>query len=182
MSSVRVRLLPRPSLEPRSPSLSELERSVVDARSAGTSPNAMPVSSVIDRRREQHARVERDRRGARNARGALPSRARARRSRASAEARRSAEHREQHALREQLRDHPRPARADRDAHGDFALPPRRAREQHVRDVRARDQQHERDGAENHEQRRAHVSDDLRREIGDAHVAVRSRILLLELRR
>ncbi len=35
---------------------------------------------------------------------------------------------------------------------------RRTREQQVRDVRARDQQHEADGAEQHEQRRSHVAE------------------------
>ena len=39
------------------------------------------------------------------------------------------------------------ARADRGADGDFALPAGRAREQQVGDVRARDQQHEADRAE-----------------------------------
>ena len=53
---------------------------------------------------------------------------------------------EQHALDEQLPDDPPPARAERDADGDFARPVGRARQQQVGDVGAGDEQHERDRA------------------------------------
>ena len=70
---------------------------------------------------------------------------------------------EQHALGEELADQPAAARADRRAHGDFALADRRAREQQARDVGAGDHQQERRGAEQREQRRAGRSRRLRRE-------------------
>ena len=58
-----------------------------------------------------------------------------------------------------------------------------ARQQQVRDVRARDQQHERHRGEQHEQRLSRVADDdlLHRHDGDALVAVAERILLPEPR-
>ena len=56
------------------------------------------------------------------------------------------------ALDDQLPDDPRAAGAERDAHRDFLLAADRAREQQVGDIGARDQQHQRDGAEQHQQR------------------------------
>ena len=61
------------------------------------------------------------------------------------------------ALGEQLLNEPAPARAYRQADADFLLPPGRAREQHARDVRARDHQDEADDehqAETDRQQRA----------------------------
>ena len=55
-----------------------------------------------------------------------------------------AERREHQALGEQLTDQPAAARADRQADADLLLPARGARQQHVGDVRARDQQHQPD--------------------------------------
>ena len=57
----------------------------------------------------------------------------------------------------QLPDDPCAARAERLSHRDLPLARDRAREQQVRDVRAGDQQHEADGAEEHEERRPDIS-------------------------
>ena len=53
-------------------------------------------------------------------------------------------------LGEQLADDPQPAGAERRADRDLAMADRRAREQQVGDVRAGDQQHQRDGAHHHQ--------------------------------
>ena len=58
-------------------------------------------------------------------------------------------------FREQLPDQARTPRTKRAAHRQLTLAGAGAREQQVGDVRARDQQHEPDGAEQHEQRCAH---------------------------
>ena len=49
--------------------------------------------------------------------------------------------------------------AERDADGDLLLARGRAREQQVRDVRARDEQHERHGAHHDQHGASHVADD-----------------------
>ena len=54
---------------------------------------------------------------------------------------------------------PLPAGSERDADGDLLLARRRAREQQVRDVRARDEQDERHGAHHDQHRASHVADD-----------------------
>ena len=62
----------------------------------------------------------------------------------------AADERQHHALREQLlRDAPAPG-AERGAHRQLARARRAARELQIRDVRARDEQHQRDGAEDDE--------------------------------
>ncbi len=60
-------------------------------------------------------------------------------------AERAADRREDEALAEQLPHEPPRARAERHAHGDLALADRRARQEQVGDVRAGDEEHERDG-------------------------------------
>jgi hypothetical protein len=62
--------------------------------------------------------------------------------------------REQEALGEDLADQPPARGADRRPDGHLALPRRGLREEHVRDVRAGDEQHEADRAEQDEERRA----------------------------
>ena len=64
-------------------------------------------------------------------------------------AQRSSSERENQAFREQLPDETAPACAERDAHRHFALPDSGPRQQQVRDVGARDQQQQGDGAEEH---------------------------------
>ena len=73
-------------------------------------------------------------------------------------------------------------RAERETDRHLAMPRRRAREQHVRDVRAGDEQHEPDGAEQHQECRADVADDHGVERRDRHVAIRPGKRLLEVRR
>ena len=58
----------------------------------------------------------------------------------------AADEREENALDEQLPDDAPPGGAEREANGNFARPMRRARQQQIGDVRAGDEQHERDGA------------------------------------
>src|SRR5262245_40171536 len=65
---------------------------------------------------------------------------------------------ERDALSEQLPYEPAPAGAERTTDGDLALPDRRSREQQVGDVGTRDQQHEPDRAQERQQGRAHVAD------------------------
>ncbi len=60
----------------------------------------------------------------------------------------------QHALDQQLPHDPPAVGAERDAHGNLARPVRRAREQQVGDVGARDEQHEADGAHQRQEYRA----------------------------
>ena len=66
----------------------------------------------------------------------------------------AAEQAEQQAFGQQLADQPAPARAKRGADGDLFLPAGRAREQQIRDIGARDQQHERHRSEHDEHRDA----------------------------
>ena len=72
---------------------------------------------------------------------------------------------------DELPDQPQPARAERRAQRHLVLPGGRAREQQVRDVGARDEQHERHRAEERQERRPRVLDDvvLQRHDADAHV-------------
>ena len=67
--------------------------------------------------------------------------------------------RQHDALGQQLAHDAAAARADGGAHGNLAPPAGRAHEQQVGDVRAGDQQHEADGADEHQQRRADVGDE-----------------------
>jgi hypothetical protein len=62
-------------------------------------------------------------------------------------------------FRQQLARHSQPSRAERDADGDFLLPPGRPRQEQVRDVAARDQQDERDAGEEQNDRAAELLDD-----------------------
>jgi hypothetical protein len=94
-----------------------------------------------------------------------------------------AQQRQQHALGQQLAQHARAAGPEREPHGDLALPVGGAREQQVRDVRARDQQHEGDRAQQQHQRGAHVADHGLVQRLDRHalLGVRVRVLLGEPR-
>ncbi len=67
---------------------------------------------------------------------------------------------EHQAFDHQLPDDARATGADRQPDGHFLLPADRAREQQVGHIGARDQQHQRHGAEQHQQRRANVLHDL----------------------
>ena len=63
------------------------------------------------------------------------------------------------AFSHQLTNEPAAARAERRAQGNFLPARRRARQQQIRHVRARDQQDDGDGAQQHHQRTAGVADD-----------------------
>ena len=75
------------------------------------------------------------------------------------DAQQTADDAEHAAFGEALTRQPSPARAKRRSHGELPLPRHRASEQKARDVRARDEQHDTDGAEQQPQRRADVPTD-----------------------
>ena len=64
----------------------------------------------------------------------------------------TAEHEQHQCLGEQLTNQPRPSGAHGEPHGDFSTPGRRAREQHAGDVRARDDQDERDDGQKQDEK------------------------------
>jgi hypothetical protein len=70
----------------------------------------------------------------------------------------AAEEREHQALRQELPDHPGAARSESGTDGDFPLPRRGAREKHVSDVGAGDQEDERHRRQKHEKRQPDVPD------------------------
>ena len=76
----------------------------------------------------------------------------------SAEAQRAADQRQQHIFGQQLPHDAAAGRAHRRADRDLAFSRGGPHEQQVRDVRAGDEQHEGDGANQHEQRRPDVAD------------------------
>ena len=67
--------------------------------------------------------------------------------------------RNQHALRQELLHDAAPTRAERRAHRNFLAARCPARQQQIHDVRARDEQHDANGTQQHEQRTAGVADD-----------------------
>ena len=83
-----------------------------------------------------------------------------------------------------MSDEPRAPRAERQAHGYLAGPRRGASEQQVGDVRAGDQQHEGDGAEEDQQSLLNVADQLRvqRHEADSGAGIRFGMRRGELRR
>ncbi len=107
---------------------------------------------------------------------------RARRPDGEREAERPAGERDHEALGQQL-PHEAPAPgAERGAHGELGRPARRAHEQEARHVRARDEQHEADRAQEHPERPADVADDLPAQAQGLHAPPRVvlGIRLLEL--
>jgi hypothetical protein len=72
----------------------------------------------------------------------------------------AAERGEQQALGQHLANQPCSARAEQGPDNDFLLPARRARQQEIRDVRARDEQDEADGREQNRQRRPERRDEV----------------------
>ena len=77
--------------------------------------------------------------------------------------RRAAREREHDALGEELLHQPAASGAERRSHCELTPPRRASGDQQTGDIRARDQQHESDGAEQHEHRRSHIGDHARRE-------------------
>ena len=70
--------------------------------------------------------------------------------------------REQQALGQQQPRHAPARRAERQAHGQLALPRRRAREKQIREIRAGDEQDQADGPEQHERRGPDIPEQRRR--------------------
>ena len=89
---------------------------------------------------------------------------------------------EDHAFREQLSYQPQSAGAKRPTHGHLRLACGRARQQQIRHVRAGDQQHEPDGAEQHQDRASNVANDgfMKRHRGEIQTLVGVGILECEL--
>ena len=101
---------------------------------------------------------------------------------AIADAEHAAGDRYQRALDEELADEAHPSAAERRAHRELVLPRGAARDQEVRDVDARDEQQEADGAEQRQEREPDIGDQaIRERLGaatlDGRVGVR--ILLFE---
>ena len=144
-----------------SPSLSASESDDRVARSAGARPNNKPTASTIAPVNASAAQSRRINAKLTAPSVDLPTRAviagltlLSARAPAQAIARPTAPPitDEQHALGEQQTHEPAAARADRHSHRDLAASSARASELQVRDVDARDEQHESHGAEQNEQR------------------------------
>ena len=137
-------------------------------RERGAGEDRHAQADVLDARQvgrqERHEGVDRPRRGD--------------------EAERAADGEERRDLGRRLRDQPSARGAERRAHRQLALTRQRAGEQQVRQVRAADQQHRRDGGEQHIQRPpdgGHGVGQHRHDLGIGPL-VHARILARELRR
>ena len=130
-----------------------------EARTAGTSPktiadtSAAPAANAIT----AGSIATCCRRGRLSGPSAISSRMPVHASPHAGDRRRRGEHQ---ALREQLAHEARPRAAERRPHRQLALARGRAHEQQVRHVRARDEQHERDGAHERQDRGPHVGDEI----------------------
>jgi hypothetical protein len=133
-----------------------------------------------ERRERQHAAVDPDLGQARHALR-LERQQRVDQAPGEERAERAAYQREQQALGEQLAHDAAAARPERRAQRELALARADAREQQVRDVHARHEQHQPDRAEQHEQRLAGVADERLAEAGrrPADALVLARVLLGE---
>ena len=133
------RAVPRPALAERELSFMSVFMSLRSRRIAGASPMIAPVTTSIDEREEQHARIERHRVEARQLRRADREQ-RAETQCPDADADDRAGGREHDRLGQQLPNEPAPARAERRAHGHLARPRRAAGEQQIGDVHAREEE------------------------------------------
>ena len=135
-------------------------RSGRDARSAGHDAEHGRRGKSREDREDEHCRIEaaRLRRAGRFA-GPICSSSFTPAS-ASSKAKQRTAHRQHECFREHLPDEPCAAAAERRAHREFALAARRAHENEIRDVRARNQQHEHDRAHQREHDRPHIRDEI----------------------
>ena len=104
------------------------------------------MTSVTDQREAERKRIDPDFSDARNQVGAEGDQ-RAQRPLGQQQSDGAAKHREEHAFGDELAHHVAAARAEREARRDLSSSSGKAREQQVGDVRARDQEHARHGAE-----------------------------------
>jgi hypothetical protein len=121
---------------------------------AGTHPNSKPAAidtTVVNK----SARAS----SAREIRHRLRGEHQLEKSLSDRESGRAAEDREHHALGEQLPRDTAASRAESMANRNLAAADARARQQQIAEVRTRDQEHERDGAHEHEQLPPHAADD-----------------------
>ena len=132
------------------------KRSVNDARAAGSSP-AMPAATTAARHAErEHRPSDRHHVGARN-RVAADGLQGGDDADGEAGAGDGADQRHDEAFGDHLAEQPRAARAERRSHRVFLLPLQAAREQQAGDVRAGDEEDERDRAEQRHQQAAAVT-------------------------
>ena len=181
-STLRSRCARPPAVVERPPSFSAPIRSGRADCSAGTMPKTMPVS---DRGGDRGARARAsrsDRRDARQIRRAATRAAPASRRYASTTPSAAPPSESTTPSTSSPRDEPPAARAERGADPHLAAAPGRARQQQVRDVGARDEQHQRDRAEQHQHPAAHLAHEMLVQRDDARAAARAplRILLVEL--
>ena len=150
-SRPRARLVWTLAVAPRLPSLSDSARFVFDMRSAGARPKAIPVTSetsAVKARTRASISVS----ATRVSDSGLSATIRSVPQNASIDPQHAAEAGQQHALRQELADDARAARAERQPHLDLTLPADGAFEQQVGDVHAGDEQHERDGTQQQQER------------------------------
>ena len=148
-----------PALPPLPPSVSARERSGRAAYHAGTRPKSRPVDDADHGRERQHREVEADRVEPRQGRW-RGRHERPRPVRREQEAGRAADHGDRRALGEELAHDPPGAGAERRAHRDLPVALLRASQEERRHVGRGDQQEEDDRAQEHEQHRADVADQL----------------------
>ena len=135
-------------VDPRLASLSVSSTLTADACSAGKQTDRDSGDERDDDREDECHRIESDIDRARNEVGAGcddDSQSDGR----EQQAERAAEYGHEHALRHELQHHVEPVRAERESRRNFLATRREPREQQVGDVRARDQQHAADRAEEH---------------------------------
>ena len=168
MSRRRWARAPRnPLPDDRSALLNASERSTRAPRAAGASPAASAATSVVSAQKTSTERssATASRRGSLG--GAIAGSAPHQPPREH-QAERAARDREDRVLGEQLARDPRAAAADRRPDGELALAREAAREQEIGDVRARDDQHQRDGDGQDRQRRPRRSGDVVRQRAGVH--------------
>ena len=154
-----LRSRPRVELVPRVPSLSASFRSGREPASAGARPKPTPVTSataMVNASTRPSSATSLARGSASGLMATSASTPHTASKRPSA----APDRRQEQALGQKLADEPRAPGAERRANGHLAVARRRAREHQVGDVGAGDEQHEPDRAEQHEQRDAHVADDV----------------------
>ena len=145
-ATVRTRSRPPPRRAPRPPSRSPVWRSPRAARRTGAMPNSRLLASDTARAKPRAARSTPacSMRGTPSGLAAISA---SHRGRGQEDAESPAGEAEHEVLGQQLPGDPHPRGADGGAHRQLARPRGRPREQHVRDVEARDQEDQADGAE-----------------------------------
>ena len=156
MTTSAPRSRPRASVEPREPCLSDSFMSVCAASQAGATPKTTPVRTLSRKRKNQHGGVEMNAARARQIcrcerEQGIESPAR------DEQAGRAAAEREEHAFGQQLPNESKTARPERGANRKLAMPRGRAGEEEIGDVRAGDEEHAADRAEQRVEHDPHIA-------------------------